>query len=69
MLKYKDFLNEEDFIIAKLNGKKELIVDPTKLTPNLILESNMQRWYKVILNITNLKKKQDEYQEYESLNS
>ena len=57
MLKYKDFLNEEDFIIANLNGKKELIVDPTKLTPNLILESNMQRWYKVILNITNLKKK------------
>jgi hypothetical protein len=53
-------LGEEDFLIAKLNGKKELIVDPMKLTPDLIFESNMQRWYKVIQNIINLKHKQEE---------
>ena len=62
-------MNEEAFIIANLKGKKELIVDPTKLTDDLIFESNMLRWYKVIQNIINLKKKQDEYKEYESLDS
>ena len=48
MHKYRYILNDEDFIITNFKGKKELIVDPTKLTPELIYESNMERWYKVI---------------------